>query len=82
MLLFELEQQIKPLGRNEKFELIRYLLELIAVEEPAEAQHSDRPESFLQAARAFAGCIANTPPDLSQIPRIWRNTAHDPLRHY
>lgn len=33
MLLFELEQQIKPLGRNEKFELIRYLLDLIATDE-------------------------------------------------
>ena len=32
MLLLELEQQVKPLNRQEKFQLIRYLLDLVAAE--------------------------------------------------
>ncbi|GAK53729.1 hypothetical protein U14_05003 [Candidatus Moduliflexus flocculans] len=30
MLLFDLEREMAPLSRNEKFELMRYLLDLIA----------------------------------------------------
>ena len=67
MLLLELEQQIKPLSRSEKFELIRYLLDLVATDD-ADAQQTAASISFLQAARAFAGCIGNTPPDLSTNP--------------
>ncbi len=33
MVLFELEQQVKPLSRQEKFYLIRYLLDLVANED-------------------------------------------------
>ena len=32
MLLLELEEQVKPLNRQEKFQLIRYLLDLVANE--------------------------------------------------
>ena len=67
MLLFDLEQEIKTLSRSEKFEMIRYLLDVIDVE-AADAQHAERSESFLQAAQAFSGCIAGTPPDLSTNP--------------
>ena len=69
MLLLELEQEIKPLSRREKFELIRYLLDLVA--DDADAQQTAAPVSFLQAARMFAGCIADTPSDLSTNPEYF-----------
>lgn len=67
MVLFELEQQVKPLNRSEKSELVRYLLELMADDE-ADFGQTAPPVSFLQAARRFAGCIADTPSDLSTNP--------------
>ena len=38
MLLLELEQQVKPLNRQEKFQLIRYLLDLVAAESEGEIE--------------------------------------------
>ena len=44
MLLLELEQQVKPLNRQEKFQLIRYLLDLAAAESEGEIEVlTDRP---------------------------------------
>ena len=63
MLLFDLEREVTPLSRNEKFELIRYLLDLIAADE--QSSRPPAPVSFLRAAQTFAGCIAETPADLS-----------------
>ena len=38
MLLLELEQQVKPLNRQEKFQLIRYLLDVVAAESEGEIE--------------------------------------------
>ena len=40
MLLFDLEREMTPLSRSEKFELIRYLLDLIAADEQSSRQHA------------------------------------------
>lgn len=36
MLLFELEREIAPLSRGEQFELMRFLVDLLATSEPSE----------------------------------------------
>ena len=68
MVLLELEEQVKPLTRSERSALMRYLLDLAADDNEAAFRQTVPPVSFLQAAQEFAGCIADTPPDLSTNP--------------
>ena len=51
MLLFELEEKIKPLNRYEKFELIRFLLDLVANDE-ADVRQTAKP------VRSAAGMLS------------------------
>ena len=58
MLLFDLEREMAPLSRNEKFELIRYLLDLIAT-----GDDSSRP-----VASSDASTISEMPSDVLMTP--------------